>query len=73
VRIEDLEKVMRVHPDTLIVGTGYFGRMAIDPLVLDELKQKGIQVLTCRTMRACDEFNRLCATQNVVAALHLTC
>jgi len=72
-RVEDLEKAIHVHPDTLVAGTGYFGRMAVDPLVLDALKKEGIEVITCRTMRACDEFNRLRGSQKVVAALHLTC
>ena len=72
-RLEDLRSVIEAHPDTLVVGTGYFGRMRIDPVVEDRLKQEGIELITCKTTKACAEFNRLQASQKVVAALHLTC
>jgi hypothetical protein len=72
-KLEDLRTVMEAHPDTLVVGTGYFGRMHLDPTVADRLKQEGIQLIACETKKACAEFNRLRATQKVVAALHLTC
>jgi hypothetical protein len=72
-RLEDLRSVMEAHPDALVVGTGYFGRMRLDPVVEDRLKQEGIHLIACETKKACAEFNRLRATQNVVAALHLTC
>ncbi len=72
-RVEDLKKVISAHPDTLVVGTGYFGEMRIDPAVTEALKKEGIALFASRTSRACDEFNRLRSAQKVVAALHLTC
>ncbi len=74
-RLEDIKQVVKAHPDTLVVGTGYFGRMKIDPEVSDALKREGIALVACRTKDACAEFNRLISSHkaNVVAALHLTC
>lgn len=72
-KLEDLRAVMEARPDILVVGTGYFGRMHLDPMVTDRLEQEGIQLIACETKKACAEFNRLRATQKVVAALHLTC
>ena len=72
-RLEDIMQVVNAHPDTLVVGTGYFGRMDIDPEVPEALKREGIALVACRTKEACAEFNRRRSSQRVVAALHLTC
>lgn len=72
-RLEDIEQVLDTQPDTLVVGTGFFGRMQVDPEVPKALKRKGIGLVACRTKEACAEFNRLRSFQHVVAALHLTC
>lgn len=72
-QLADLEGVRETHPSVLVVGTGYFGRMHIDPDVSDWVWQQGITLVACDTQRACTEFNRLRETQKVVAALHLTC
>lgn len=71
--LEDLKGVLGEEPDTLVVGTGYFGRMAIDPEVPKALEQKGITLIAHTTGKAWEEFNRLKGSQKVVAALHLTC
>ena len=71
--LEDLKGVLGEQPHTLVVGTGYFGRMSIDPEVHEALKQRGITLIAHKTAEACAEFNRLKETQKVVAALHLTC
>ncbi len=72
-QLDDLEAVIETHPATLVVGTGYFGRMHVDPAVSDWLQQQGITLIACGTKEACAVFNRLRETQKVVAALHLTC
>ncbi len=71
--LTDLEDVISEELDTLVVGTGYFGRMQIDPEVVEALKSRGIRLIAHRTGKACEEFNRLKETQKVIAALHLTC
>ncbi len=72
-QLDDLKAVLDTRPGTLVVGTGYFGCMHVDPAVAEKLKQQGITFIACETKRACTEFNRLRETQKVVAALHLTC
>ncbi|WP_455211069.1 MTH938/NDUFAF3 family protein [Kaarinaea lacus] len=73
-RAEDLQSIVEFHPDILVVGTGYFGRMQIPQDTQDYLQQHDIQLIFSRTSDAVKQFNELqqqCA--NAVAALHLTC
>ncbi len=71
--LEDLKGVLGEEPDTLVVGTGYFGRMTIDPEVRDVCEKKGITLIASRTGKAWAEISRLKETRKVVAVLHLTC
>lgn len=71
--LEDLRGVCDAHPDTLVVGTGYYGRMQIAPELPEALRQRGISLVVDKTAEACTKYNRLKETGNVVAALHLTC
>ena len=72
--IEDLKHIIDFHPDKLVVGTGYFGRMQVPRETQEYLQQHGIELISARTSEAVETFNQLqtqCA--KVVAALHLTC
>jgi hypothetical protein len=71
--LEDLQEIVRRHPDTLIVGTGYLGRMQIDPQLSDTLQKQGIALIVKPTIEACSLYNELKASRDIVAALHLTC
>jgi hypothetical protein len=71
--LDDLKGILGEQFDTLVVGTGYFGRMKIDPAVPEMLKQRGITFIAHTTAKACTEFNRLKETQKVIGAFHLTC
>jgi hypothetical protein len=71
--LNDVQGVLGEEPDTLVVGTGYFGRMTIDPDVHDACKKRNIDVIATHTSKAWEAFNRLKDTQKVIAALHLTC
>lgn len=72
--IDDLTDVMSARPDVLVVGTGYYGNMAVPVATRDFLEEKGIEVHTSKTADAVKEFNELQKqVANVVAALHLTC
>ena len=73
-QMEDLEAVLRSKPEMLIIGTGYFGRMAVPEGTRSRLDSLGIDVITEKTGQAVKEFNRLQHQYaRVVAALHLTC
>ncbi len=72
-QLADLGGVRETHPSVLVVGTGYFGKMYVDPTISDWLRQQGIALIACDTTKACTEFNRLRDMQKVVAVLHLAC
>lgn len=71
--LEDIQDVLSRYLDTLVVGTGYFGRMQIDTEVAETLEKRGIALIARKTPEACDEYNRLKHSKKVVAALHVTC
>jgi hypothetical protein len=72
--LEDLPEVLTEAPIVLVIGTGYFGRMAVPQETLDALHARGIQTRIASTRDAIDEFQRLQQeAAHVVAALHLTC
>lgn len=74
VAVGDLTEIIAAKPDILVIGTGYFGQMAISDEARRYLEAQGIHVRESRTRQAVADFNRL-KTQRarVVAALHLTC
>ena len=72
----DLRDVVQAQEqvDTLIVGTGAFGRMTVPPETCVYLQEQGIQLVIKPTGSAVEEYNRRREEgQSVTAALHLTC
>ncbi len=69
---EDLTTVFENDPDTLIVGTGYNGRMSIPSNVRREIEDRGIRLIAEKTEQACETYNGL-EENKAVAALHLSC
>ena len=72
-QVSDIQDILEARPDTLIVGTGYSGRMQIAPAVEDELRKHGITLIAEPTGEAWKTYNELQASRRAVAALHLTC
>ena len=70
---EDLEALISNRPETVVIGTGTSGAVRIRPEVWEQVEAKGITLVTETTDRACETYNRLCGSGNIVAALHLTC
>lgn len=70
---EDLSDVLLASPATLVIGTGYYGRMEVPAETLKNIRDHGIQVVVAPTKDAVEDFNRLHRQRSVVAALHLTC
>jgi hypothetical protein len=70
----DLGEILDAHPDCLLVGTGYYGRMKVPEETIDYLHSKNIQVEAIPTT---DAVTRLSELQKeyarIVAAFHLTC
>lgn len=72
--VADLADIVAAQPDVVVVGTGYFGRMAVSDDARRYLEAHGIRVREARTRQAVQEFNHLQERHaRVVAALHLTC
>jgi hypothetical protein len=71
--LSDVVQILDRKPDILIIGTGAEGVMVVPEEVKTEIEAKGIKVIVQRTGEACEEYNRLSPSGNVIAALHLTC
>lgn len=70
----DIATVLDAAPEKLIFGTGASGLMSISESVLEQCKNRGIEVEAHRTATAVTRFNELTEAGTVVAAcFHLTC
>jgi hypothetical protein len=70
--IEDLDDVMDELPERLILGCGHDGRLEPPAAVLDQLRERGVEVEAMPTADAVRRYGEL-DPQNTAAALHLTC
>jgi hypothetical protein len=70
--LEDLDEVLEELPGRLVIGTGANGRLHPDPVALELLRQRGIQVESLPTDEAVRRFQELDPAA-AAAALHLTC
>ncbi|MEA3485430.1 MAG: MTH938/NDUFAF3 family protein [Candidatus Aerophobetes bacterium] len=70
---EDLKEVVKEKPEILIIGTGNSGLMKVPSATLSWVKSKKIKVYAESTQKACQIYNRLCNSNKVIAAFHLTC
>lgn len=73
-QLDDLTSVLAASPDIVIIGTGFYGRMAVPLETLKALHARGIKTHVSRTGEAIEALNRLQQeAARVIAALHLTC
>jgi hypothetical protein len=70
--LEDLTDVLDELPELLVVGTGAYGRMTLDPDTLERLRGRGIDVEALPTGEAVRRYGGL-DPGRTAAALHLTC
>jgi hypothetical protein len=68
----DLDPVREVLPPQLVVGTGYYGRMAVPDATLRTLGEWGLTVEALPTPQAVERL-RGQPSDDWAAALHLTC
>jgi len=71
--IDDLKEILNEKPTLLIIGTGAYGLMKVPLELIKYLKKNDIQIIIRKTKEACEEYNKLYQTENVIAAFHLTC
>ncbi|MCS7364439.1 MAG: Mth938-like domain-containing protein [archaeon GB-1867-035] len=74
--LDDLNVILNldVLPEVLVIGTGYSGLMKVPKHVVEELRERGIEVIIEQTGVAWKTFNKLLHEgRRVAAAFHLTC
>jgi len=71
--IDDIQDILAVHPDSIVVGTGQPGLMAVLTETRDFLERRGIELIVKPTSQAVQTFNTLHLHKTVVGAFHLTC
>ncbi len=72
-QLPDVFEVLAAEPQVLVVGTGAYGNMALDPELVSYLQDKGIDLIARPTREACHSINELTGKGRLAAALHLTC
>ncbi|MDY6916312.1 MAG: MTH938/NDUFAF3 family protein [Candidatus Cloacimonadota bacterium] len=70
---QDIPKLLETKPEIVIIGTGYFGMMKIDENFRNMLKENNIKLISHKTGKAVEEFNKINFERKIVAAMHLTC
>jgi hypothetical protein len=70
--MEDLEEVLDELPERLIVGRGAQGRLRPHPAVIEELRNRGVDVEVLDTAEAVERYGQSDEARTA-AALHLTC
>jgi hypothetical protein len=70
--LDDLDAVLDELPDRLVIGTGANGRLHPDPVTLELLRERGIEVEALPTDEAVRRYAQLNPAETA-AALHLTC
>lgn len=70
----DIQDIIDAHPEILVIGTGYAGRMKVPDATRAALTDSGIRIEAEETGRAVLTFNRLHDSgYKVAGAFHLTC
>ncbi|WP_457549177.1 Mth938-like domain-containing protein [Archaeoglobus sp.] len=74
VQVEDVEDILKLRPEIVVIGTGYYGVVKVDRDVIEKLKNEGIDVICEESREAVETYNRLLEEGKKVAlAIHLTC
>ena len=62
------------RPEILVIGKGAAGCMKVPPVLVEELKAEGIEVMLANTKEAIAIFNeKTIQGRKVIGAFHLTC
>jgi len=72
-QLPDVAEALAAEPQVLVVGTGAYGNMAVDPELVAYLQAKQIDLVARPTREACRSLNELDGRRRLAAALHLTC
>jgi hypothetical protein len=70
---EDIPTLLEVKPELVIIGTGYYGLMKVDTNFQKMLDDNKIKLISHKTGKTVEEFNKYKEERKIVAAMHLTC
>jgi hypothetical protein len=70
---EDLSGIIAANISLVVIGTGYYGAMAVPQEILSYLMSHNIKTLVDKTGSAVKLFNKNAAASHIAAAFHLTC
>lgn len=72
--LNDVKDILKLRPEVVVIGTGYYGVVKVDRDVIERLRGEGIDVICEESRRAVETYNRLLKEGKKVAlAIHLTC
>ena len=72
--IQDLREVIEEQPEMIVIGKGAAGCMKVPPVLVEELRAEGIEVICANTKEAIEIFNeKTIQGRKVIGAFHLTC
>jgi hypothetical protein len=69
----DLADLIAQSPETILIGTGIYGRLKPDPNLVADLAARGIDLVSAPNAEAVALFNRLWGRCRLAAGFHLTC
>ena len=71
--LDDIREMINEKPESIIIGTGFYGLMKVPPEIKEYLESVGIKLIVKKTKDSCDDYNILHQNKKVTAAFHLTC
>ena len=74
--LEDFRKygVLDEEVEVVVLGTGYYGLVTVDPEVVEWFRKRGVEVIVKPSREAVEIYNELVrAGKKVMLAIHLTC
>lgn len=69
----DVEELIENGATTVVIGTGVFGRLRVDPATEAKLDEQGVRLIEARTESAVEQYNELTETAPVGGLFHTTC
>jgi len=69
----DVNKIIKARPEAVIIGLGTVGNVKLRPETEKRLQEAGIEVIACKTIKACETYKELRGQRSVAAVLHITC
>ncbi|MHA1616947.1 MAG: MTH938/NDUFAF3 family protein [Candidatus Njordarchaeales archaeon] len=72
---EEVLKILEIvgDIDLLVIGTGQYGKLPIEKEALEELRKRGVKVITSETPKAISRYLEVKDKYKVASLFHVTC